>query len=476
MAEERRITAREADFAQWYQDVVEAADLADDAPVRGCMIIKPHGYAIWEALQRTLDAQIKAAGAKNAYFPLLIPESFLQKEKDHIEGFAPECAVVTHGGGKELEEKLYIRPTSETIINHTFARWISSWRDLPLVINQWANVVRWELRPRKFLRTLEFLWQEGHTAHASAAEARTMVMRMLEVYRRTAEETLAISVVPGEKTANERFAGADSTFTIEAMMQNGWALQCGTSHDLGQHFAKAFDIQYQTAQGGRDLVYQTSWGASTRLIGALVMSHGDDKGIVLPPRIAPIQVVIVPIYKSDEERAKVLEGAAGIVRALGPSVLTHTDDRDQLRPGAKYHEWERKGIPLRLELGPRDLASGQAMVVRRDLGTKQAIPVAELATKIPALLDTIQADLLARNKAMREAKTYTVESYDAFKVAIEDRPGFYRVRWCGDSKEETRIKQETKATIRVILAQGNLGSCQFTGRPATMEVIFARNY
>jgi prolyl-tRNA synthetase len=480
MAEERKITPQGEDFAQWYQDVVEAADLAEDAPVRGCMIIKPYGYAIWERLQRTLDDLIKASGAQNAYFPLLIPESFFAREADHIEGFAPECAVVTHGGGKELEEKLYIRPTSETIINDCFRRWISSWRDLPLVINQWANVVRWELRPRKFLRTLEFLWQEGHTAHATSAEAAAKVQQMLAIYQQVAETLMAIAVVPGEKSPIERFAGATRTFTIEAMMQNGWALQAGTSHELGQGFARAFDIQFQDAAGQRSYAWTTSWGVSTRLIGALVMSHGDDRGIVLPPEIAPIQAVLVPIYRKDDERANVLAAAERLRATLAGSVRLQIDDRDNLRPGAKYHEWEKKGVPLRLEIGPRDVAAGQVMVVRRVDGVKSTLALNAVVEELPRQLAALQHEMLERNRARRVARTYRVASFAEFAEALVQQPGWYRLPWCGDSDEERRIKEETKASIRCIPAdsvgQPLSGPCALTGRPAVQEAIFARAY
>src|ERR1700744_3517429 len=375
---ESPITPRSQDFAAWYQDVVLQGDMAEPAEiVKGCMVIKPNGYAVWEALQREFDTRFKETGHQNVYFPLLIPQSFLQKEAEHVEGFSPELAVVTIAGGKELEEPYVIRPTSETIIGHFFAKWIQSWRDLPLLLNQWANVVRWELRTRMFLRTTEFLWQEGHTAHSSHEEALEEVLRMLDVYAEVAEDVMAVPVIKGMKTRAEKFAGALRSYSIEAMMQNGLTLQAGTSHDLGQNFGKAFDVRFQNKEGQLDYVWQTSWGVSTRLIGGLIMSHSDDKGLVLPPKMAPVKAVLVPIYRKDEEKARVLETAHRVAKEIGAKI----DDRDGQSPGAKFFHWERRGVPVVLELGPRDLASGNVVMKRRDTGTKEAVAQSEVAAK-----------------------------------------------------------------------------------------------
>src|SRR5207245_6715489 len=387
---ESPITPREKDFASWYQDVVLTGDLAEPAEiVKGCMVIKPNGYAVWELLQRELDNRYKATGHQNIYLPLLIPESFLRKEAEHVEGFSPELAVVTIAGGKELEEPYVIRPTSETIVGHFFAKWIQSYRDLPLLFNQWANVIRWELRTRMFLRTTEFLWQEGHTAHATHAEAAEEALRILNLYAEVAEDVMAMPVIKGAKTSAEKFAGADKSFSIESMMQNGLALQAGTSHDLGQNFGKAFDVQFQTKEGKLDYVWQTSWGVSTRLIGGLIMTHSDDKGLVLPPKLAPKKAVLVPIYRKDEEKAAVLEAAHRIAKEIGAKV----DDREGQSPGAKFFHWERRGVPVVLELGPRDLASGKIVMKRRDTGIKEPIAQTELGQRLPAVLDAMQTDL-----------------------------------------------------------------------------------
>src|ERR1700692_3165629 len=387
---ESPITARGDAFASWYQDVVVQGDMAEPAEiVKGCMVIKANGYAVWELLQRELDNRFKATGHKNMYFPLLIPQSFLKKEAEHVEGFSPELAVVTIAGGKELEEPYVIRPTSETIIGHYFARWIQSWRDLPILVNQWANVIRWELRTRMFLRTTEFLWQEGHTAHATHEEALEEVLRMLDVYADVSENVMAMPVIKGLKTKSEKFAGALSSYSIEAMMQNGLALQSGTSHDLGQNFGKAFDVKFQSKEGQLDYVWQTSWGVSTRLIGGLIMSHSDDKGLVLPPKLAPNKAVLVPIYRKDEERASVLEAARKIATDIGAKV----DDREAPTPGAKFYHWERRGVPVVLELGPRDLASSNIVLKRRDTGVKEVVAQSEIAARLPAVLDHIKGDL-----------------------------------------------------------------------------------
>jgi prolyl-tRNA synthetase len=491
MAEQQGITPRSEDYNKWYLDVIDRGALVDDSPVRGSKVLKPHGYAIWELLQRDLDDRIKATGHVNAYFPLLIPVSFLSKEAEHVEGFAKECAVVTHhrlraraGGGVEpdpeaiLEEPYVIRPTSETIIWHMFGKWIDSWRDLPILLNQWANVMRWEMKTRPFLRTSEFLWQEGHTAHATKEEALEETHRMLGVYTELNEEVLAIPVVPGRKSARERFAGAEETLCIEAMMQNGWALQAGTSHFLGQNFARAFDVTFQNESGVRDLVWATSWGVSTRLIGAVVMTHSDDQGLVLPPKLAPVQVVIVPVYKN-EEKARVMAAVDALYASLKARFRVKVDDRDHLRPGAKFFEWEQKGVPLRLEVGPKDVDKGQAFAKRRTGGEKFSVPFAGAAEQVAETLDAIQADLLARARAMRDERTYTVSSYAEFKAQIDAQPGFYRVPWGGDDADEDRIKDETRATLRCHPFDGGPLDgvvCPLTGKPAREWAIFARAY
>jgi prolyl-tRNA synthetase len=474
------ITPRAKDYSQWYLDIIAQAELADYAPVRGCMVIRPTGYAIWERIQAGLDARIKATGHANAYFPLFIPWSFLVKEAEHVEGFEPEVAVVTRGGGEELAEPLVVRPTSEAIIGHSFAKWIHSWRDLPLLINQWANVVRWEMRPRLFLRTTEFLWQEGHTAHASEAEAEEETLRILnEVYADFAEKEMALPVVRGRKTDNEKFAGALRTYCIEAMMQDGRALQAGTSHNLGQNFARAFDIKYQTAENAEDYAWTTSWGVSTRLIGALIMAHSDDEGLVCPPRLAPIQVVVVPIYKGDAERPVVLEAVERIVAGWGGRFRVKVDDRDQMTPGFKFNEWESKGVPVRIEVGPRDIEKGTVAMARRDIpgkAGKELVPQEGLADRIGALLDDIQQSLYDRALEAREARTRPVASYDALKAAIET--GWARAYWAGDSADEDRIQQETRATIRAIpFEQPDVpGQCVLTGRETARTVLFGRAY
>ena len=472
----RKLTSRAEDYSRWYNDLVQQAQLADHAPVRGCMVIRPHGYAIWEKMQSALDGMFKATGHVNAYFPLFIPESFLKKEAEHVEGFAPECAVVTHGGGKKLEEPLYIRPTSETIIWHMYGKWIHSWRDLPLLINQWANVVRWEMRTRLFLRTTEFLWQEGHTAHANAEEAEEETLQMLDVYYTFARDWMAIDPVRGRKTEAEKFAGAQHTYSIEAMMQDLKALQGGTSHNLGQNFAKAFDVKYQSADGEMEYVWSTSWGLSTRMIGALVMAHSDDNGLVLPPRLAPIQVGVVPIWRKDDDRPKVLEAVDHVEEALGGTVSLFVDRREET-PGWKYNEMELKGVPLRLELGPRDVGSGQVMSVTRVGRAKEPIPMEKLEERVPQLLDAVQAELLARYRAMHRDNTHEVDSYDDFKERIE-AGGFFLAHWCGSAKCEARVKEDTKATIRCIPldATEEKGECMVDGEASSRRVILARAY
>ncbi|TVQ91001.1 MAG: proline--tRNA ligase [Deltaproteobacteria bacterium] len=495
MAQDSAITPRDQDYSAWYLDVIQHGDLLDDAPVRGCKVLKPHGYGIWELIQADLDRRFRDTGHRNAYFPLFIPVSFLSREAEHVEGFAKECAIVTHhrlrsvtdDNGKvsvepdpesALEEQLVVRPTSETVIWHMYGRWIDSWRDLPILINQWANVVRWEMRTRPFLRTAEFLWQEGHTAHATRDEAIDEARLMLQVYRDFAHEILAVPVVTGVKSARERFAGAVETFTIEALMQNGWALQSGTSHFLGQNFAKAFDVTFQNKNGERELVWATSWGVSTRLIGAVIMTHSDDDGLVLPPRVAPIQVVIIPVGKAKDLEAvrQAVDALRAELRQAG--IRVHVDDRDNLRPGAKYFEWERKGVPLRLELGPRDLAKGQAFAKTRINREKFGLPLQGAAMEVQRVLDKIQDELLARAIAMRDARTYDIDSVETFRARLEEG-GFLRVAWGGDDADEGRIAEETKATIRCFpldepAPQGL--ACPLTGKPAWTWALFARAY
>ena len=481
----QKITPRADDYSQWYQDVIMAGELAEPANVvKGCMVIRPHGFAIWEGIQSDMDRRFKETGHKNAYFPLLIPMSFIEKESEHVEGFAPELAVVTHAGGKELEEKYCIRPTSETIIGHFFARWIDSHRDLPLLINQWANVMRWELRTRMFLRTGEFLWQEGHTAHATHEESWEEVERMLGVYRDHCHEVLAMPVICGRKSAHERFAGALETLTIEAMMQDGKALQSGTSHDLGQNFGKAFDVTFQNQKGEREFVWQTSWGTSTRLVGALIMTHSDDFGLVLPPKLAPIHVVIVPIFRKEEEKAAVMEKAHAIAAELrDDGLVVEIDDREGMKPGAKYYDWERKGVPLRLELGPRDLESGTVMAKRRvtDDG-KEKLPMDGIGPAVGKLLDELQADLFQRALARREANTVSVDSWDDFAAVFADGGSkFVWAHWDGTTETELAIKEATKATVRCIPLDGEgpapePGTCIKTGAASAQRVLFAKNY
>jgi len=471
------IANRDEDYAQWYVDVVLKAKLADYAPVGGCMVIRPYGYALWENMVAALDGMFKETGHENMYFPLMIPESFLKKEAEHVEGFAPECAVVTHGGGKKLDEPLVIRPTSETVIWSMYKKWIHSYRDLPILGNQWANVVRWEMRTRLFLRTTEFLWQEGHTAHVTEKEADEEALRMLEVYRRFAEDYMALPVVCGEKTERERFAGAVRTYCIEAMMGDRRALQAGTSHFLGQNFAKAFDVTFQNENGEHEYVWGSSWGVSTRLVGALVMGHGDEKGLALPPRLAPTQVVVVPIYRKDEEKARVLEVAHQIRARLAKQIRLHVDDRDQLKPGFKFNEWEMCGVPLRLELGPRDLDSGQATFARRDTGDKGTVPLEKLETEVPALLESVQAGLFERALEFRQRNTTTTDSWTDFCEQLE-AGGFIYAHWNGSGETEARIQDETKATIRCIPfgREPEAGKCILTGEPSEGRVLFARAY
>ncbi len=473
-----RITPRSQDYSRWYTDVVLQAPLADYAPVKGCMVIRPLGMALWENMRDALDAMFKATGHENAYFPLFVPESFMKKESDHVEGFAPQCAVVTHGGGRELEEKLYIRPTSETIIHSMYAKWIQSYRDLPILINQWCNIVRWEMRTRLFLRTLEFLWQEGHTAHATEAEAVEETLKILDIYDRFAREWMAIPTVKGIKTDAEKFAGAVRTYCIEALMQDNKALQAGTSHHLGQNFSKAFDVKYQSETGDWLHVWNTSWGVSTRLVGAVVMAHGDDSGLVLPPKLAPVQVAIVPIFKGDE-RIRIVEAAAGIKKTLQAcGIRVKLDDRDGLRPGFKFAEWELKGVPLRLELGPRDLDAGQVTAVKRHNREKKPLPIPSLDRAVPPLLDEIQKDLFDAALQRRDAATFLVNDYAEFQRVLESTGGFLRAHWCGSPECETKVKGETKATIRCIPLEAptETGACIICGKASTRRVHFARAY
>ncbi len=473
------LTPQNEDFSKWYNEIVQKADLADYSPVRGCMVIKPYGYTLWERIHDELDRRFKETGHVNAYFPLFIPMSFLEKEAEHVEGFSPELAVVTHGGGEELSEPLVVRPTSETIIGYMYAKWVQSYRDLPLLINQWANVVRWELRTRLFLRTAEFLWQEGHTAHATQEEAVEETLRMLDVYTDFAVNEAAIPVIPGRKSESEKFAGAVTSYTIEAMMKDGKALQSGTSHFLGQNFAKAFDIKFLDENNIQQFAWTTSWGLSTRMVGAVVMTHGDDQGLVLPPRLAPIQVVIVPIWRKDEERSAVLEAAHALRQRLQGICRVHLDDRDSFSAGWKYNDWEMRGVPLRLELGPRDIANGSVMAARRDQPGREGktlLAITDLETTLPALLATIQQGIYQKALAFRESRIHDVQTYDELKEVVET--GFARAWWAGDREDESRIKEETKATIRCIPLEqpGGAGTCIYTGREAHEVAVFGRAY
>ena len=490
----KEVTKREDNYSLWYNNLVVKADLAENSAVRGCMVIKPYGYAIWEKMQAQLDKMFKETGHQNAYFPLFIPKSFLSKEAEHVEGFAKECAVVTHhrlmndpnGSGvvvdpsAKLEEELIVRPTSETIIWNTYKNWINSYRDLPILCNQWANVVRWEMRTRLFLRTAEFLWQEGHTAHATKEEAIAETEKMVNVYAKFAREYMAVPVVVGYKSANERFAGALETMCIEAMMQDGKALQAGTSHFLGQNFAKAFDVKYATKEGGLEYVWATSWGVSTRLMGALIMAHSDDNGLVLPPKLAPIHVVMVPIFKTEEEHAAIIAKMEELKANLEKFGFTvKIDDRDNLRSGFKFTEWELKGVPVRVAMGPRDLANGTAEVARRDTLTKEFLPMDGLAEHINGLMDKIQENIYQKALDFRAAKTYKVDTWKEFKTKIEEG-GFLLCHWDGTPETEEKIKEETKATIRCIPVDSAVcveeGKCVYSGKPSSQRVLFAISY
>ena len=476
---ESKITKRSEDYSRWYTDVIAAAELADYAPVKGCMIIRPNGYAIWEKMQQALDGMFKETGHQNAYFPLFIPESFLKKEAEHVEGFAPEVAIVTHAGGSKLEEPLVIRPTSETIIWNCYRNWIQSYRDLPLLINQWCNVVRWEMRTRLFLRTAEFLWQEGHTAHATAEDAEQETVRMLGVYRRFAEEHMALPVIEGRKSDKEKFAGALHTYSIEAMMGDGKALQAGTSHNLGQNFSKAFDVMFQTETGTREHVYATSWGLSTRMIGALIMAHGDDNGIVIPPKLATIQVAVIPIFRKPEERQLVMQAVDKFTAQFkAAGIGFKIDDRDQHSPGWKFNEWEKRGVPLRIEVGPKDLEKNQVMLARRDNREKTAASQDGLAQTVKQMLETIQSAMFERAREFRETHSYRVDDYSKFNEILDGEGGFLWSHWCGSGECEERVKDETKATIRNVPrdSQAEAGKCIKCGAPSERRVIFARAY
>ncbi len=473
-----KLTSRSEDYSKWYNEIVQRAEMADYSPVRGSMVIRPYGYTLWENMQAGLDRRFKATGHQNAYFPLFIPMSFLQKEKEHVEGFSPQLAVVTHAGGEQLEEPLVVRPTSETIIGHMYAQWIKSYRDLPILINLWNNVVRWELRTRLFLRTAEFLWQEGHTAHATAEEAEAETIQMLNVYADFAINDAAIPVIKGRKSESEKFAGAVRSYTIEAMMGDKKALQSGTSHFLGQNFARAFDIKYLSKTNTLEFVWTTSWGLSTRMIGGIIMVHGDDQGLKLPPKLAPTQVVIVPIFKNDAEKAKVMPVAEQLRQELAETVRVKLDDREET-PGFKFNDWEMRGVPLRIEVGPKDVEKGTVVFARRDVLGKEGksfVPQIGAAEAARSILTTIQGDMLQRATEFREANTFEPKNYAEFKAIVEN--SFARAWWCGDRQCEAEIKEETKATTRCIPLEqpGGSGACIHCGKPAQEVAIFAKAY
>jgi prolyl-tRNA synthetase len=474
----REITPQSEDYSQWYIDVILKTQMVDYSPVKGCMVIRPYGFTLWERMQQGLDRRIKDTGHRNAYFPLFIPESLLQKEAEHVEGFAPEVAWVTHGGNEKLAERLVVRPTSETIICEMYSRWIQSWRDLPLLINQWCNVVRWEKVTRPFLRTSEFLWQEGHTAHRTEDEAQEETLKMLDVYRDFVENDMAVPVITGQKTENEKFAGALCTYSIEALMSDCKALQAGTSHNFGQHFARVFDITYLDSDGELKYVWQTSWGVSTRLIGAVIMVHGDDRGLVLPPKIAPVQVILIPIAPK-KVRDEVLARAGAIYGELqAQDIRIEMDDREEYSPGWKFNEWEMKGVPLRVEVGPRDLENGQAVLARRDTGEKETVALTALTERVAALLGEIQDNMLEKARLFRDRNTHRTDDYEEFKQIVEEKRGFIISRWCGESACELAIKEETKATIRCIPfhLEKSPGKCLHCGSESDQLVYFARAY
>ena len=476
-----KLTPRSQDFNKWYNDLVVMSELADYAPVRGCQVIRPYGTALWENIQQGLDKRFKATGHQNALFPSLIPMSFLEKEKSHVEGFSPELAVVTHGGGEKLEEPLVVRPTSETIIGYMYSQWIHSWRDLPMLLNQWCDVVRWEMRTKLFIRTLNFYWQEGHTAHATYEEAQEETLRMLNVYNDFAVDEAAVPVVPGRKSESEKFAGADASYSIEAMMGDKKALQAGTSHNLGQNFAKAFDIKYLDKDNELKHCWTTSWGFSTRFIGAIIMVHGDDQGLVLPPRLAPIQVVIVPIYKSDEEKGKVLAAATRLKAMLQGEMRVKLDDREEVSPGYKFNDWELRGVPLRIEIGPKDVDKNQVVLARRDVPGKAGKSFVSQDERVlfdgaREMLDTIQAELHRRARTFREDNTHRPQTYDEFRQVVEE--AWAMAWWCGERECEAQIKEDTKATTRNLPMDqpGGEGVCIHCGKPAKEQAIFARAY
>ncbi len=480
MADEKKLTSQNADFSAWYNEVVVRAELADYAPVRGCMVVRPYGTALWENCQQGLDRRFKETGHENALFPMLIPMSFLQKEAQHVEGFSPELAVVTHGGGKELEEPLVVRPTSETVIGYMYAKWVRSYRDLPILINQWGNVVRWEMRTRLFLRTAEFYWQEGHTAHATYEEAQEETLRMLGVYADFAINDAAIPVIEGRKSETEKFAGADASYSIEAMMGNKWALQAGTSHNLGQNFAKAFDIQYLDENNELQYCWTTSWGLSTRMVGAIIMAHGDDQGLRLPPRLAPVQVILVPIWRKADQKTAVLEATERLRAELAGRFRVKVDAREEATPGWKFNEWELRGVPLRIEIGPRDVEKESVVFARRDVPGREGktfVPMAGLADSVGEMLDTIQANMLAAATAFRDANIHEAGNYEELKAIVDG--GWAKAYWCGDDACEAKIKEDTKATSRNIpLDQGDTGPgiCVVCGEPAEKWAYWARAY
>jgi prolyl-tRNA synthetase len=476
--ENEKLPKRSENFSEWYNQVIQRAELADYAPVRGCMVVRPYGWALWENIQKALDERFKASGHVNAAFPLFIPMSFLEKEKEHVEGFSPELAVVTIGGGQTLEEPLVVRPTSETIIGHMYSKWIKSYRDLPVLINQWANVVRWEMRTRLFLRTLEFYWQEGHTAHATAEEAQAETIRMLNTYADFAIEEAAIPVIPGRKSAAEKFAGAAMSYTIEAMMGDTRALQSGTSHNLGQNFARAFDIQYLDTSNNLQYCWTTSWGLSTRFIGAIIMTHGDDQGLIFPPRLAPIQVIIIPIYRNEEEKNKVM-GFVEKVNTLLKGVRTKIDDRSELTPGFKFNDWEMRGVPLRVEVGPKDVANNSVMIARRDMTGKEGksiLPLDHLEEEVKQKLDEIHNHLLEKARKFRDEHIFDPQSYQELQQVVEN--GWAYSYWCGDEECELKVKEDTKATTRCIPLEQQVseGKCIVCGKPASEKVYFSKAY
>ncbi len=472
----QKITPKSSDFSKWYVEVIRKAELADYAPMKGMIVIRPYGYAVWENIKNILDAKIKETGHKNAYFPLFIPESFLKKETEHLEGFSPEVAWVTHGGEDELEERLAVRPTSEAIIGNMYSKWINSYRDLPVLINQWANIVRWEKVTRPFLRTSEFLWQEGHTAHETSKEAEEETQKMLSVYREFVEKELAISVITGLKSEKEKFAGASATYSVEALMSDRKALQMGTSHFLGQHFSKVFDIKFEDRNQKLQYVWQTSWGVSTRMVGAVVMAHGDDSGICFPPRVAPIQVIIVPIAVGDWKK-QVLPSAEKVKNQLEKNGFrVELDKREQFTPGWKFSEWEMKGVPLRLEIGPRDIKDNKVLFVRRDNRKKQAVSQEEMSHKAQEILNDIQKQMLQRSLKFREENTLEVENYSEFESIMKSKMGFIKTYWCGSPDCEAKVKEDTKATIRVIVSEKEKGKCVCCGKDARFLVYFAKAY